>query len=376
MNTELSATRDVVRRAVDRRGPAWTPYSIGITPDDLRARWGSAAVECLKEELRALGVHESDGHFSAQPIIVYAVPAPSPFRQHDGPGGEHIPSPFRPLTPDEWVDEWGVIWTDPLFPRVNGHPLEAGWQLRAGYRFPDPRAAGRYDHAREVLGEHPGRYRMGLVWFTLFERLWFLRGFNNMLMDPYLHRHEFAELAERIVEFNLASIDAQLDLGLDGIFFSDDWGTQQGLLMNPDDWRRWYKPLYRRMFDAVHRRGAHVWMHLCGNVSAIVGDLVEIGLDVLNPVQPQAMSVGALAREFGGRLCFYGGADVQGTLPHGTPADVRREVEHLIHIFGRYEGGYIGSTSHDILPDTPPANVLALFRAFHDFCGLAGAAKL
>ncbi|MDI7276620.1 MAG: uroporphyrinogen decarboxylase family protein [Anaerolineae bacterium] len=371
MHAELPAARDVVRRAVERRGPAWTPYSIDITPDDFRARWGDAAAERLKEDLRALGVCEHDGYFSAQPIIVYALPTPSPFRQHEGPGGDRIPPPFRPLAHDEWVDEWGVIWTDPAVPRVSGHPLEVGWELLAGYRFPDPCAAGRYDPARQALAEHPGRYRLGLVWFTLFERLWFLRGFNNMLMDPYLYPGEFADLADRVDEFNLASIEAQADLGVDGIFFSDDWGSQLGLLMNPEDWRKWYKPRYRRLFDAVHRRGCHVWMHLCGNVTAIVGDLIDVGLDVLNPVQPQAMSVDALAREFGGKLCFFGGADVQGTLPHGTPDEVRREVQHLIDVFGRYNGGYIGSTSHGILPDTPPANVLALFQAFHDLCGLA-----
>lgn len=366
----LPAAREVVRKAVGRRGPAWTPYSIGISPDDLRERWGTAAVERLKEELRALRVPERDGHFSAQPIITNVGPTPSPFRQREGAGGESIPQPFRPLGADEWVDEWGVIWTDPAFPRVSGHPLDAGCHLLAQYRLPDPQARGRYDQAREVLMQHPDRYRLGWVWFSLFERLWFLRGFDNMLMDPYLHPAEFAELADRIVEFNVASIDQQLDLGLDGIFFSDDWGTQRGLLMNPDDWRRWYKPRYQRMFEAVQRRGAHVWMHLCGNVTAILPDLVEIGLDVLNPVQPQAMDVDALGAEFGGRLCFYGGADVQGTLPHGTPADVRREVQHLIDIFGRYDGGYIGATSHTILPDTPPANVLALFQAFNDLCGM------
>jgi uroporphyrinogen decarboxylase len=327
-------------------------------------------VEKLKQDLRSLGIPEREGVFSAQPIIASVLPTPSPFRQREGPGGDKIPPPFRPLGRDEWVDEWGVIWTDPDFPRVSGHPLEAGWELAAEYRLPDPKAPGRYDEARKVLAQYPERYHLGWVWFSLFERLWFLRGFNNMLMDPYLYPKEFSSLADRIVEFNVASVEAQMDLGLDGIFFSDDWGSQLGLLMNPDDWRRWYKPRYRIMFDAVHRHGGHVWMHLCGNVTAIIPDLIEIGLDVLNPVQPQAMNVDMLAARFAGHLCFYGGVDVQGTLPHGTPMDVRREVAHLIEVFGRPHGGYIGGTSHTILPDTPPANILALFEAFQDLCGL------
>jgi uroporphyrinogen decarboxylase len=153
---------------------------------------------------------------------------------------------------------------------------------------------------------------------------------------------------------------------VDGIYFSDDWGTQRGLLMRPDDWRRWYKPQYQRMYDVVHAGGGHVWMHLCGNVATIIPDLIEVGVDVLNPVQPQAMSVDALASEFGGKLCFFGGVDVQQTLPYGSPTDVGREVAHLVNIFGRCNGGYIGATSHTIMPDTPLENIIALFQSFRE----------
>jgi len=155
---------------------------------------------------------------------------------------------------------------------------------------------------------------------------------------------------------------------VDGIFISDDWGGQETTLMNPDDWRRFYKPCYERMFDLIHRAGLHVWMHSCGNVTQIIPDLIEIGLNVLNPIQPQAMSVDELAEEFGGKLCFFGGVDVQGTLPHGTPQEVKKEVKHLIKTFGKYEGGYIGGTSHTILPDTPLRNIEALFEAFDLYC--------
>jgi uroporphyrinogen decarboxylase len=105
-------------------------------------------------------------------------------------------------------------------------------------------------------------------------------------------------------------------------------------------------------------------MHLCGNVSAILGDLIDAGLSVLNPVQPQAMDVHALAREFGGQVCFNGGVDVQGTLIHGSPEEVKREVDTLVHLFGRYDGGYIGGTSHSVMPETPLDNVIALYEAF------------
>ena len=354
----MTSVRETVKKAVAFGGPEWTPYTVGVVPRQLEGHCRPDQIEALKVALRENGACEDDGHFYAQSLFANVRPTPTSF-----------PEPYRALGASEWVDEWGVIWTNRDFPRVSGHPLEAGWDLFPGYKLPDPHAAGRYDSAREVIARYPDRYRLGYVWFTFFERLWFLRGFNNMLMDTYDYPEEFTQLQNRIVEFNVASIEEQLRLGIDGIFFSDDWGSQDDLLIRPDDWRKWYKPQYKRMFDAVHAGGARVWMHLCGNVTAIIPDLIEVGLDVLNPIQAQAMDIDALAAQFGGRLCFYGGADVQHTLPHGTAADVEDEVRHLIHIFGRYSGGYIGSTSHTILPDTPPENIVALFRAFRNYSG-------
>jgi len=106
-------------------------------------------------------------------------------------------------------------------------------------------------------------------------------------------------LRDQIVEYNLTIIDKWLERKVDGIFFSDDWGSQRALLINPDDWRKFYKPSYQRMFDRVRCGGAHVWMHLCGNITAILPDLIDIGLSVLNPVQPRAMDTKLLSNEFG-----------------------------------------------------------------------------
>lgn len=357
----IMSAREVVKKAIEFGSPEWTPYVVSCNPDQLRGYMDPGGIEALKQGLCELGATEVNGYYTAQRLAVGL-----------GPRGTWLPEPYRPLQDDEWVDEWGVIWTNREFARVIGHPLEADWDGLSSYKLPDPWAAGRYDEARQSMAQSPDCYRLGWVWFTLFERLWFLRGFNNMLVDPYLYPAQFSELADRIVEFNLASIQQQLALRVDGIYFSDDWGSQQGLLMNPDDWRRWYKPRYRRLFDAVHAGGAHVWMHLCGNVTAIIPDLIELGLDVLNPIQPQAMDVDALAARYGGHVCFHGGLDTQETLPHGTVADVEREVKHLIDIFGRYSGGYIGTTSHKIMPETPPENILALFRAFRDYSGYEG----
>jgi len=267
-----------------------------------------------------------------------------------------------------WTDEWLTEWADDGHGgKTEGYPLAGGYHLLDDYPFPDPVAPGKFDQCDEILRGRGDRYVRCAVWFTLFERLWMLRGFENMLADPYLEGKNFAHLRDRIVEYNLATIDRWVARGVDAVFFSDDWGCQRGLLMDPADWRRFYGPSYRAMFRRVRDGGAHVWMHLCGDVSAIVGDLLDCGLDVLNPVQPQAMSCRTLAREFGGRLCFNGGIDVQGTLIFGTPEDVRREVHELVRLFGSRGGGYIGGTSHGVMPETPLDNVIAMYEALAEY---------
>jgi len=251
--------------------------------------------------------------------------------------------------------------------KTESYPLNEGYEAFTDSLIPDAHHPGRFSGIDEILKDRKQRYVQAAVWFTLFERLWMLRGFENLLLDPYVDERSFCSLRDRIVEYNLAIIDEWLKRGADGIFFSDDWGSQKGLLIHPDVWRKFYKPSYQRMFDRVRSGGAHVWMHMCGNVVAILPDLIDIGLNVLNPVQPQAMDVQLLSREFGGRLCFYGGIDVQGLLIHGSPQQVKRQVRRLVELFGRFDGGYIGGTSHSIMPETPLDNIIAMYEAFLEY---------
>jgi uroporphyrinogen decarboxylase len=264
-----------------------------------------------------------------------------------------------------WTDEWQTGWEDDGYgAKTILHPLQHGYEALDEYAFPDPFKPGRFDEADLRLQLRGDRYVQSVVWFTLFERLWMLRGFENMLIDPYTEEKHFCYLRDRVVEYDLAIIDQLLQRQVNAVFFSDDWGSQRGLLMAPDDWRRFYKPSYQRLFERVRSGGAHVWMHLCGNILSILPDLIDMGLNVLNPVQPQAMDIRQLSREFGGQVCFYGGVDVQGTLVRGTPLEVSKSVHELVSLFGKFNGGYIGGTSHSIMPETPLDNVMALLEAF------------
>jgi uroporphyrinogen decarboxylase len=341
--TSFLSGRENVERTIDFAGPSHLSVHPSLTLDWLHERDGAKL-----ERIQELRASSADDIMEIDPVMNRTQ-----LSEQDGA--------LR------WTDEWGTGWAN------DGHgqkpylyPLQSGYEDRQVYRLPDPYAPGRFDPFADRLAERGGRYLLGRVWFTLFERLWMLRTFENMLVDPYVEPDAFASLRDAVVEFNLGVIDQWLDRGADGIFFSDDWGTQRGLLIAPDDWRTYYRSSYARMFQRVRQRGAHVWMHLCGNITSILPDLIDLGLNVLNPVQPQAMDVEYLAREYGGKVCFFGGVDVQGTMVRGTPAQVKVDVRRLVKLLGSFSGGYIGGTSHSIMPETPLDNVIALYEAFSE----------
>ncbi len=118
----------------------------------------------------------------------------------------------------------------------------------------------------------------------------------------------------------------------------------------------------------IHSGGVDVWMHSCGNITDLIPDLMELKLDVLNPVQPHAMDIGYLGRTYSGKICFHGGLDIQDTIPNGTPEDIKNETRNFIDALGTKDGGYIPGTSHTILPDTPVENIRALFEALEYYC--------
>lgn len=339
--------RENYKRTIEFRGPAYVPSGVSVDVNWLQD----------KDDRKRERIRELSARFPVDMLGVGPKDFGADLGTRDG---------VR-----RWKDQWGTGWEDHGHgAKTETYPLESGYEALDGYAFPDALRAGRFDDADARLKERGARYVQSGVWFTLFERLWMLRGFENMLMDPYAEEENFARLRDRIVEYNLAMIDQWIRRGVDAVFFSDDWGCQRGLLMNPDDWRRFYMPSYKRMFDRVRTGGAHVWMHLCGNITAILPDLIDIGLNVLNPVQPQAMDVRQLSRAFGGKVCFNGGVDVQGTLIRGGPEDVRREYLDLVDLFGRFNGGYIGGTSHTIMPETPLDNCIALLETAIECQGL------
>jgi uroporphyrinogen decarboxylase len=194
--------------------------------------------------------------------------------------------------------------------------------------------------------------------FSLYERAWTMRGMDNLLMDM-IERPEFVEaLLDAIVEHNLHQVRRALRLGVDCMYFGDDYGMQTGLIMGIAHWRHFFKPRLARMFAPFREAGRFVYMHSCGRVHELFDELAEIGLDIFNPFQPEVMDVFALIPRYRGRLAFHGGMSVQKVLPFGTVAEVKAMAERLLAAGA--EGGYIFSPSHGVPRDVPPENLIAM----------------
>jgi uroporphyrinogen decarboxylase len=183
---------------------------------------------------------------------------------------------------------------------------------------------------------------------------------ENLLVD-FLENPDFVrELLRAIADYNIAQADRAMSFDIDAVYFGDDWGQQDGLIMGPRLWREFLKPELRRMYSHVRRAGKAVYIHSCGDVDELFDELVEMGVNCFNPFQPEVMDVAALKREYHGRLAFHGGLSTQRTLPYGSTDDVRKESERLIRM--GLAGGYIFSPAHAVEGDVPVANMLAFIE--------------
>lgn len=290
------------------------------------------------------------------------------------------PAEEREITEDgtgySFVDEWGITLR---MPKENGyyfdmvsHPL-AGLKVEDldAYPWPDPHAPGLTrglrEHARRLAGETDYAI-VGDASASLFERAWYLRGFENFMMDLVTDERFAVALLERLLELRFAQLGDFLDAVGEFIHvmrLGDDIGQQGGPLISPPLYRRLVKPRHREMIRFVKARtDARIFYHSCGSVVEFVPDLIEIGVDILNPIQVSAkgMDPTRLKADYGDRLCFWGGVDTQHVLPLGTPEEVSREARLRIRQLGA-GGGYVLNAVHNIQADVPPENVIALYAA-------------
>jgi uroporphyrinogen decarboxylase len=182
---------------------------------------------------------------------------------------------------------------------------------------------------------------------------------ENLLMAMVDDKRFVHELLDRILEFNLGVIENACCFDIDAMIFGDDWGMQTGLIMGPRAWHEFIEPRIRQMYGLARSKGRLVFIHCCGKVDKVFPELIECGVYVFNPFQPEVMDVLNVKRRYGDWLSFFGGVSIQRTLPYGTVAEVREEVRRLLEVVGR-NGGYIAAPSHAIPADAKAENIAAL----------------
>jgi len=284
--------------------------------------------------------------------------------------------PDRNVAPNAFIDEWEVTWTQPEgghFINTDGpfrHHEEPTIQDLDNHSWPDPADPGRYrglrERARQLHEETDYAVVLGLGVGPVHQAQ-FMRGYAEWLEDLILNP-AFAEgLLEHVTDVWIDVVTrAMREAGghVDLVMFGDDVGTQKSPLMRPELYRKVIKPQHKRMIDAVKPFAKPVLYHSCGSVHALIPDLIDVGVDILNPIQVSAkhMDTATLKREFGGDLIFWGAIDNQGVLPRGTPQDVEAEVKRRIGDLGGGGGGYVVAPAHNIQQDVPPENIVTLYE--------------
>jgi uroporphyrinogen decarboxylase len=280
----------------------------------------------------------------------------------------YVDESLRPLS----TDIYGTTWRTDRRPTHLETPALPEPTLK-GYSFPPITTIfqpGWKEKALEAIRPVQDHFVVSGYSFGLFERTWTLRGFDNALIDAAGDPDFYEELCEQIAQHQLAIVEHLVQLPVDGIMFSDDWGYQDGVLLGAKRWRRFIKPRLARLYACAHSSGKYVLNHCCGSIVDILPDLIEIGLNVYESVQPEAKNNNPyeLKRRFGDRLTFWGGLGSQSIIPFGRPEEIKAEVSRLRGEMSR-GGGYILGPAKSIQPETPIENAVALVEAFLDGAG-------
>jgi uroporphyrinogen decarboxylase len=337
-------SKERVRAALRHREPDRVPLFATYTPE---------TAELLR---RATGVSDGDiGVAMGNDIVKDCVGLEMSYYMNDEPS---------------YVCPWGITWRNVR--NATGHyteiidfPLAGDEDRLARYEIPDPTDERLYDPVRRTIERYgEDHWIVGSCQCSIFEAAWYLRGLDQFLVDLALSPDYVEALMDKVMEFPRRAIARYIELGVDMVWLGDDVASQAGLMISPEMWRRYLKPRYERLFAEFRakRRDIVIAYHSCGNCAAIISEMIEIGLDVLNPVQPLAIDPIALKARYGDRLSLFGAMDVQRVMPFGSPAEVRAEVGRLVRGCAA-GGGFILAGAHHFQSDTDSANIFAFYEA-------------
>ena len=251
-------------------------------------------------------------------------------------------SSFKSDYPDR--TEWGYLLKP--YKGTMGQPEDpffaAGWDVWNRFSFPDGRDGSRLSHVPAFIKENEGRFvtlSMGLSGFT---NACFTRGTQAFLEDMLIEPEMVERLLEKIFTYENEIIKSACQMGVDGIEFYDDFGTQNGMLFSPGLFRKFFVPFFKEQFALIHRYSKMVYFHSCGDIWDIIGDLIGCGADVLNLNQPDLLGVERLGAEYGGKICFACPVDHQTVAINGTPEEAEAYIDKLYECLGGESGGLIG----------------------------------
>ena len=271
-----------------------------------------------------------------------------------------------------YVDPWGITWArmpyaggEGSYTEMVGHPLAGEDSLLCSYHAPDPDEPRQYEELAMLIARFGKTHSIvGGCSSSVFEGPWYLRGMDRFLEDMLINKDYANALIDLVADFHLKAGLHLVRMGCDILLAGDDVGTQDRMLISPELFREFIKPRYGKLFAEYKRVNPDLKIaaHICGYIEPVIDDLVEVGLDVLNPVQPLSMDPKRLKKRYGKQLSFWGAVDDQMVMPFGSPAQVEEEVRLRVAQLAR-GGGYILCPSHNIQPTTPMANVHAFYRA-------------
>ena len=271
---------------------------------------------------------------------------------------------------ETYTDEWGISWKNAAYQtkfgegyytEIVGFPL-ADDEAIDTYRPPDPNRPELYVEAERVIREYKDEYWIvGVTVTTIFETAWALRGYEKTLMDFTLNPDFVEKLLDIPFRYHLTAATRLTNMGVDMIWIGDDMGAQNNMVISPNTWRKFFKPRMAEFISTLKgiNPALKVAYHSDGSIYPIIPDLIEVGVDILNPIQPQSMEPARLKKDFGDHLCFWGSIDEQYTLPFGSSADVEREVIERLKTLGK-GGGLILGPTHHVQLDTPLENFWAM----------------
>lgn len=273
-------------------------------------------------------------------------------------------------------EEGKLSFQHAMYYGMGNHVLAVGCPWWGWYDLPPEYAAeeapgflpktigvGSYEEFAETvknIKENTDAYVLVTIWGSHFEKAYFARGIENFLADLAADPDYARDLLDLIIRKNLVMLENIVNIpGVDGILLGSDWGSQRDLLMSPACWRELIAPGEKKEYDLIHAAGKDVWVHSCGDIRRIFPDLAEMGVDALNPIQPECMDVYELKEKYGDRIAFWGGISTQKTLPYGTPEEVAEETRRLTAALAE-NGGYIIAPAQEIQADVPFENLCAL----------------